>query len=187
MPPDLPLERLDCVGFFVVGIAFALLALSTGKMMTAYAVTMRSTGGVGHLGLELLGSWAKAGPVLDAWRAAPDGKAAARAALRVDFGFIAGYVGLGVTVATAAAIRMADRPWPGWAAGARWAGWALVVAGLLDIVENLMLFRVLAEKTNANWPRYAAWFAKLKWGLATPAALVVLSVGVAALGRRVAL
>ncbi|HUR17946.1 MAG TPA: hypothetical protein VMZ51_03295 [Acidimicrobiales bacterium] len=175
---QLPAEEISGAVRWAATIVSVGVVLVSSSAMKACAKVMRKVGGVGNLGLELLGSWERADPVLDAWRARPDGKAAARKALRVDFAFIAGYVSLGVVVAATVASRAGDRtpPWAGWADAARAAGWAIVAAGALDVFEDISLFGTLAERRDHNWPGIAAAFARAKWVLAIVAVMVVLTV-----------
>jgi|GEM_PF-6839691 len=164
-------------------VSVGVVVVSSRAMKTC-AKVMRQAGGVGNLGLELLGSWERADPVLDAWRAKPEGKAAARKAVWIDFAFISGYVSLGMVVASTIATRAGDGmlPWAGWAAAARAGGWAIVAAGALDMFENISLFGTLAERRDNNWPGIAGAFAKAKWVLVILALTVVLTVVVALAG-----
>jgi hypothetical protein len=162
----LPAEEVGAAIRWASTIASVSIVLLSSRAMKSCANVMRKAGGVGNLGLELLGSWERADPVLDAWRAKPEGKTAARKALWVDFAFIAGYVSLGVIVAATVATQAGDRTpsWPGWADTARVAGWAIVAAGALDVFENVSLFGTA------------------KWVLVIVAVMVVLTVMVALVG-----
>ena len=179
MPPELPFEDHGWALRVPLGVGFLALFVVTSRVMRQCAEIMKGTGGVDNLQLEFLGSWRRAEPVLEAWRQRLEGAAAARKALRVDTGFIAGYVGLALTIASAAAGNRSS----GWADGARWGGWAVAGGGLLDLAENAMLFRVLADARQVDWPRYAAVAAGMKWLLAIGGGLVVIAAAAVAARR----
>src|SRR5256885_7919618 len=90
-------------------------------------------------------------------RAAHKGKQA----LARDYWFILSYVlsGAGFCLLGAWSRRRNRRTW------LYAAGWAAVVAGLLDVVENLSLSRALTPMASATWPRIATVAATAKWSL----------------------
>jgi hypothetical protein len=170
-PEHLPLAvRLAVV--VVAGLAAFLLS----RTMGAYGAVMRARAdGKGIVALELTRTAAKARDLVGRW--GPEGVAAARASLRVDFGFVLSYVVLGVAFAATVARHAQARGWHGAATGVRWAMAGFVVAGACDAIENVLLFRVLDGGWGAQPAAFA--FAAVKWVTVLPAAAASLLVAAA--------
>lgn len=129
------------------------------------------------LRLQFAWSEVRASKILEKWSDAD--KRAVRLNLVLDFLFIAIYVtGLAVTCALAADAIIAA----GWQGGGRmghtFAG-AIVIAGLLDAVENLAQLLMLAGPRTQPWPALASACASIKFFLATVTVLYALYGGAA--------
>lgn len=125
-----------------------------GRRMKPYERTMKAHGGPGIVGLELARDPAAARRIVAVWE--DEGVAAARTAIRLDWAFIPSYVLLGASLGTALDLPVA-------------AG-AVVVAGALDVVENVAMLRVLDGHDGAQ--RIAFPAAAAKWTLVGGAALL---------------
>jgi hypothetical protein len=149
-----------------------LLALATGLVTSAvvYAVGLApaeavlTARGHGIVAFELARIAANVDAMVADWGA--EGVSAARASLLWDLAFIPGYV-----LVLWGAARLLDT-----APARRAATWALV-AGVLDLVEDLALFRALDHPDDRAWAAPLAWVsAVLKFALLA-GALVALFVG----------
>lgn len=98
--------------------------------------------------------------LLDQWT--PAERAAVRASLFYDFGFIVAYVALCALVCSRLAMALAstDERWS-------WFGqrlsYGFAVAGLLDVVENVGLLGVLRTAARPPWPLLAGLASVAKW------------------------
>lgn len=109
-------------------------------------------------------------------------EAAVRRSLWWDFGFIVGYSLLILTLGRLLARRwLSGRP----ARLARIVAWTGPAAGLLDVVENVGLFRVLADTTRDTWACLATAASWAKWILVIGAVLFLAGALIAS-GVRVA-
>jgi hypothetical protein len=162
----------------VGGIGFVLFVV-TSSVMSRLGRTMRANGGYGIVAFELAGSTAKAKAIFNAWGA--EGRRAAKWSLVVDVPFIASYVAVPVVVACVSAAAL--RPGTVWPVVAAASGWAFVVAGALDLVEDALLAVVLAdhEAPPAGLVPVASAAARVKFALALAATPVLLTAAVAAL------
>jgi hypothetical protein len=135
-------------------------------LMTVFRITgaPMNTGAApyGVVSFELAGSLTRAQAVLASW----DAPARIRAAfgLGLDFLFIpvyAGAISLGCALASGG---LQARKWPLAALGNIFA-WGVVLAGLLDVIENYALTVILFGSITAPWPQIAAWCAGPKFVL----------------------
>lgn len=150
-------------------------AMFANAMMAPAAKVMRTRGGVGIVGFELIGSWTRAEPLLDRWGA--EGRAAARTTLWWDTAlFIPAYTVLLGTLAGCVASHAADRGWTGWADVAVVCLYAMGAVALCDYVENAGLFRVLARDHNLNYPRIVTTASTIKWWLVAAVVVTIATV-----------
>lgn len=105
---------------------------------------------------ELAGGSDQAVRILDAWGA--DGRAAARDAIAIDYGFLIAY-GVFLTIGCGAVATAVDDP--RWMVRTGWTATALVpVASLADAVENTALLRVLSGYEGGSTSSWAAAIAR---------------------------
>ncbi|MEA2704298.1 MAG: hypothetical protein QOD63_2243 [Actinomycetota bacterium] len=143
---------------------------------------MLSTGGVGIVGFETIGSWSRADPVLEKWWTSGRGWRAARWSLVVDVPFLVAY-GFGLWVlAAVVADHARDLGWTGWATAAAATGVGFLAAAAFDLLEDVALLVVLYRKRSVNWPGIARLFAFAKFGLLVVGGLFLATVGIAFLG-----
>jgi hypothetical protein len=108
---------------------------------------------------------------------------AMRSALRWDFAFIAVYTA--VLVAACIAIRRTAKG-QGWVSVvAPWAAVLALAAGVLDVVENAALRRIVSGSVRETWPLLARACAIPKFALAALVALFVLVATTVLVARRV--
>jgi hypothetical protein len=128
-----------------VGAGVAVLATTTAvswALMVGPTRTMKRANGLGIVPFELAGTDRCGREILAGW--GPDGVAAARRSLHIDFPFLIGYSGLGALLAAASAAPVGDAAW-GWLTPVgRAMTFAAILAGLLDVVENIALLRAIA-------------------------------------------
>jgi hypothetical protein len=166
-----PFERLTARArrralFVLAALAFALmLALAS---LDAGLRTKAAPNGI--VSFEFAGDAATAGSMLEAWGEA--GRARAERILWLDFLFLATYApGLSLLCAAASdrerarGSRLAN-------AGAALA-WGLLLAGVLDAIENLALVRTLNAAEPGLWPALAAACAWPKFALVAAGLLYV--------------
>jgi hypothetical protein len=91
-------------------------------------------------------------------------ESAVRTSLWWDFGFILGY---SLLIFTLAPILAAAVGGTNWKRVGKLVGWSGPVAGFLDIIENVSLFRVLSDTADAPWAVTAAVASWSKWALVT--------------------
>ncbi len=101
---------------------------------------------------------------------------AVRRSLWWDFGFIVAYSQLIFLLAPALGRRLGTTVWS--SVGA-FIGWSGLVAGSLDVVENVALFQVLGDTALDSWAQVAAVASWGKWLLVA----VAISYGMAGLTR----
>jgi hypothetical protein len=154
----------------VLGIATVVLDV----VVLALDQPMRDAGGPGILGLELAGSRASAAHILAEW--GPDGRAAARLSLKIDFVFLLCY-GAFFTLAGLATRDLARlRHWRRLAAVGRVVPWFAAVAALFDACEDLLLLLVLHGRGGRGAPIVATICASVKF------ALIALAIGYVVVG-----
>lgn len=98
---------------------------------------------------------------------------AIHASLWWDFGFMLGY---SLLLFSLARIVRTSFQRPAWQRAGIGVGWAALGAGVLDLIENVALFRVVADPGNDGWALLAAVAAATKW------LIVVVAVGYIAAG-----
>ncbi len=128
--------------------------------------------------LRLQFAWSEvtASKILGKWSDAD--KRAVRLNLALDFIFIVIYVtGIALACALAADALGAAR-WPGGGMGERFAR-AIIIAGLLDAVENSVQLLMLAGHKTQPWPALASICASIKFLLVTVTLLYALYGGAA--------
>ena len=162
-----------------VAVAGLALLVGSGFVMRKQIAVMKSTGGPGIVPFEKARDVASMEAILDAW--GEKGRAAARGSLLVDFAFVAGYVALTVSLACASAAVLRDHGWDAWTWLAVVSGLAYAVAGLLDVVENVLLLRALGSGGVPSWlPPVSSGAATAKFALVFGAVPFLLTAVVAA-------
>jgi hypothetical protein len=149
-----------------------LLFLTAGHFMKQLVATVRPP----PLCLQFAWSEVRASQILEAWSDAD--KRAVRLNLALDFAFIVIYVAGIALACTLAAEPLAAAGWPGRGMGDLFV-LAIIVAGLLDAIENLAQLLMLAGHKTQPWPALASICASLKFFLAAVALLYALYGGVA--------
>jgi hypothetical protein len=128
--------------------------------------------------LQFAWSNTRASEILTAWNKADGAVRRVRLNLALDFVFIVIYV-TGLAVAcTLAADALGAARWPGAGMGGALV-WAIIIAGLLDAVENVAQLRMLAGHTTQPWPALVSVCASVKFLLAALALLYALYGGAA--------
>lgn len=97
----------------------------------------------------------------------PEGDAAARRSLWVDFPFILGYGGFLVTAAWSAAVVANDKGWSGWTRVAATLAIVFTVGALCDVAENVGTFAELRtlDIVLKQWPPFVSALSWVKWRL----------------------
>jgi hypothetical protein len=138
----------------------------------------------GHVAVERLFAFelalgsAASRAVVAGWSAAQ--RAAARASLGYDFGFIVCYVCLGALAASAlAAAIQPGHPRLAWT-GERLA-WGFIAAGVLDCIENAGLLAALSRDCAFPWPQVAGVASITKWAYVATAVAYAIAAGTMAL------
>jgi hypothetical protein len=135
--------------------------------------------GYGIVAFELAGDLPCAQCIMEQWNAAGV-MSIATWHLLLDFGFLLSYA-----TALSLGCVLACRPWGRVHRCLAWLGvvlaWAALLAGLLDVVENLALLSGLHGAAGAWWPPLARYCALPKFALVLLAALFVLTGGVVCL------
>lgn len=165
-------------------LAFTLLALLIALALfiifRGIETQLKAAGATGGIvELELAFSAERATALIQAWP--PDGRDLARRALWLDFLFIVGYAG-GLT---ALLVQLAANPrLTSWAPALRRLASLPLIAGALDILENICLLAVVATMPlTGPLSLLAGVFASVKFALVGIALLVVLLAGVWLLRR----
>jgi hypothetical protein len=151
----------------------ALIGFGTGQVgllipMISLERRMKRTGGPGIIRFELAGTDERADQILAAW--GPDGKAAARISLLLDYPYLVTYAGLQAALCEVAGETLRGRGHARLAEAGRTISLLQCTAGMFDAIENAALLGVLAGR-RGRWPavaRCAAWvkFAMLTAGWA---------------------
>jgi len=138
-------------------ISFVLF-LSIGRFMKQLVAAVRPP----PLDLQFAWSEVRAAKILEKWSAAD--KRAVRLNLALDFVFIVIYVtGIAVACMLAADALLAV-PWPGGGMGGIFVR-AIIIAGLLDAIENVAQLLMLAGQKAQPWPALASVCASVKFCL----------------------
>lgn len=141
--------------FLVIAI---VLSLAINHFMKQLVAAVRPP----PLSLQFAWSEVRASKILEKWSDAD--KRAVQLNLGLDFVFIVIYV-TGIAVACAlAADALAAALWPGGGMGVLFAQ-AIIIAGLLDAVENAAQFLMLAGQKTQPWPALASVCASIKFFL----------------------
>ena len=119
--------------------------------------------GVDIVGFELAGTTAEAARQLA--MLGPDGIAAVRQQLVLDYAYLVLYAIVLVKACGLLAVRASRRGRPSVAALAPRVARLAVAAAVCDAVENVLLFVVTAGHTEQPWPGFASTFATMKFGL----------------------
>jgi hypothetical protein len=169
-----------CPRFFwpLLGLTFLLIIVFgiTGAPLTTEAAPY------GVVSFELAGTVRKAEQILASWDM--DVRQRATFSLGLDFLFIAVYASTIAFGCGMAALILQRSGWP----LARWGNplsWAVILAAMLDIVENIALYIVIFGFVTSPWPEIARWCALLKFALIFIAIVYVLYGGVVALVERI--
>lgn len=159
-----------------------LLLVVGGIVSTALLATMawldqplRTTAAPrGIVSLELAGSHEKAHRIIESW--GPEGHRNARLSLWLDYGFLVGYA-----LVLSLLCWMVAIGWPERFRRLKRAGFLLGgcqwAAALLDIIENIMLQKILAGSTASGLPLVARWSALIKFTLIAGGWLYILLAG----------
>jgi hypothetical protein len=141
-------SRKQLFWFFLgMSLIMTLLFRVTGAPLNTDAAPL------GVVSFELAGSAPRAEAILTSWDA--EAQKFAAFGLGLDFLYIAVYVlgiGLGCLLASGALLT---RKWPLASYGIILA-WGLVLAGLLDVIENVALLVILFGGAASPWPQIAA-------------------------------
>ena len=153
-----------------------ILAVLLTIFMTRIGAPLRSPEApLGIVSLELARTPERAGRIVREWT--PEQQATARRSLRLDFTYLVVYaLALSLACAALADAVQGRRASLGRAAAAL--SWGSLIAGALDVVENLALFTVLRGGGSVTAPAIAFFAASLKFALLV-AALAVLVTGAA--------
>ena len=154
-------------------IFFALLALTLGLVgvFSLLDAPLRTTAAPnGIVSFELAGTPEKADAIIQSWDA--------RAQLFAAFGLGFDYIFMPAYALTISlGVLMALRKHSGiFSKTGIYAGWGMLLAALLDAVENVALWRLLSDTATSFCPRVAAVAATIKFGL------ILLGLGVALIG-----
>lgn len=143
-------------------LLIAVVGLILFTLTTVGAPLLTEAAPAGIISYEFAGDITSAQRILDSWDAGARQRAAFIQGL--DFLFIPVYVtiiGLGCGMAADTVLR---KSWPLPSLGALLA-WAVLFAGLLDILENIALVLMLFDKVANPWPQIAFWCAAPKFVL----------------------
>ncbi|GAB7067412.1 hypothetical protein H7J06_13955 [Mycobacterium hodleri] len=135
------------------------LAATVGMLCLERA--MHATGGPGIIAFELAGSERRVTYILDSW--GPKGVAAARASLRLDFGYMCTYGVFAALLAEGAERRLARRRSK--VRLARWAQVACLAAVAADAREGVALLNILHGRDRQAHATRARRAALTKFGL----------------------
>jgi hypothetical protein len=123
---------------------------------------MRRTGGPGIIPFELAGTPRRARRIMETW--GPEGQAAARVSLLLDYPFLVTYSGLQLAGCHAASGALRRRGAPALADAGPAIGAMQVAAGAFDAAENTALLGVLAGRDD-RLPALARACARAKFAL----------------------
>jgi hypothetical protein len=165
----------------LVFLVLALLAMAALRVFDAPLKTEASPSGI--VSFELAGTTAAAESILVAWDA--QASIYAGLSLGLDYVFLLTY-GAGISLACAMVVG-------GLQARRRTAAriglalsWLVLVAALLDAVENLALIRILIGRGGNPWPSVARWCAIPKFGIVFAGLLYIIMGGISLLVIRLA-
>jgi hypothetical protein len=150
--PDYRIKALWVSGLFTV-FMFAVMSITGAPLKTSVA-------GQGIISFELAHTLHRAQAIMDAWT--PRQKMAAAYSLGIDYLFMlvyAFFLSLFCFI-RAETFRVVKPVWArlGWLLG-----WLQLSAGVLDALENYMLFRLLFSPPQEYFAQLAFWFASFKF------------------------
>ncbi|GAA1560478.1 hypothetical protein GCM10009789_12200 [Kribbella sancticallisti] len=116
--------------------------------MARTAGDLRQTGGPDIVAFELAGSTKQSREILTAW--GPAGWQAAKRNIHADFPFILGYTGVLAIPALVSADTIGRQTWPSTEGIGIAIAIAVVLAGLLDVAEDVLLLSVLSSANKAD-------------------------------------
>ena len=152
----------------------AILLMVGMQLLSGALVTDAAPAGI--VSYEFAGSLPAARAILDSWNA--DARVHAGLSLGLDYLFLVLYalaIGLGCTLVAGALEQRA----PFLARVGLLLGWGLLVAALLDALENYALIRMLLGSDGAAWPAVASAAAGPKFALVALGLVYVLGGGIA--------
>lgn len=153
-----PFEPQGITLLTLTAAALVLVLVGMG-LMSKPRREIRAAGGPGMLAFELAGTDRAVRAILDRW--GEEGQQAARRQLVADFVFIAGYTAALVALAGGSVDTVAQRSWLGFADAGALLAWGALVAGVLDVIENACLLRILAGASERAVNIAAAWVARV--------------------------
>jgi hypothetical protein len=124
---------------------------------------MRRTGGPGIIPFELAGTPERSQRIMERW--GPDGRAAARLSLLLDYPYLVTYSGLQLAGCGAASEALRRRGAGALADAGRVIGPSQLAAGAFDAAENTTLLAILGGRGDGRLPAFARTFARAKFGL----------------------
>ena len=137
----------------------------------------------GVVSFELAGTVENVRLMLQSW----DAESQLRAAfgLGLDFLFMAVYASTITFGCGIAGLGLQHRQWPLAGLG-NLLSWGVIVAALLDVVENIALTKIIFGSVVSPWPEIARWCALPKFGLIFIGIVYVIYGGAVALVARIA-
>lgn len=155
-------DRGDAIRIMLV--LSALAAIVMGRV----GRDMRARGGRGIVALELARDVDEARALTERW--GDEGVSAARRSIAVDFAFVPLYS----AALSFACLYVGDvvdaRGWGAWAAAGDVLTWGVLVAGALDLLENVAMLRTLGSGPTPAGVAVTRASAALKFGLLAVAA-----------------
>jgi hypothetical protein len=136
----------------------------------------------GVVSFELAGSVEETNLILSSWNA--DAQLRAAFGLGLDYLFMAVYAST-IALGCGMAVQILKRT--GWPL-ASWGsilGWAVILAAILDSIENLALTKLIFGSVVSPWPEMARWCAIFKFALIFIGIVYVIYGGVVALVVRI--
>lgn len=161
---------------------FWIATLALGAILAVQGAPLRTgAASKGVISFELPWTGDRAEAVRQSWLEAPgDLIGRAKRQIRLDFAFLAVYP-LALSLACA---RLSESPHDTLAPVGVFIAWAVLLAGPLDLVENLAMLRMLGAGANDALARLTSWCAALKFTLVFAALGYLVLQGLAVLGGR---
>jgi hypothetical protein len=144
-----------------------LLVISFVLLLVVFQFMKQMVAGVQPRPICLQFAWSntRASEILEKWTKAENGSVRlVQLNLALDFVFIVTYVTCIAMACLLAADALAVARWPGDGMGAIFV-WAIIIAGLLDAVENAAQLLMLAGHETQPWPALTSLCASLKFFL----------------------
>jgi len=145
---------------FLIALVLSLVVMVALAVQGEQLRTAESPEGI--VSFELTGTAEGAARILTAW--GEKGRVMAGLNLGLDYLFILAYAG-GLSLGSVIAARRHARFSVVRSGFGRVLGWAALVAGLLDAVENYALIRVLLGAEGDLWPALSRWCARPKFAI----------------------